>query len=301
MSGKSRLRSADSIIGALAARQHGSVGRWQLLARGLSRDQIDWRIRSGRLIPVHRGIYLVGHTATAPLAYEAAAILAFRGQATISHRSAAKLHGLLPWPPKAACWVTTPRGDSDRPGLIVRKATLDPSDITSIERIKTTTAARAILDCAAILPPDEDYRLETMCAEGHSKLHLVRRDRAADLGDWRDSAGASASKHIAKRPPLPGRASRLSRVSDQRALRVRRPGSGRRWGSSPTRRRVSRATSATSRTDRPVALLKVLLCIDGSLPFVKTSTYGLMSKPRIAALYRRSGLVCGSATAKLSS
>ena len=169
MSGKSRLRSADSIIGALAARQHGSVGRWQLLARGLSRDQIDWRIRSGRLIPVHRGIYLVGHTATAPLAYEAAAILAFRGQATISHRSAAKLHGLLPWPPKAACWVTTPRGDSDRPGLIVRKATLDPSDITSIERIKTTTAARAILDCAAILPPDEDYRLETMCAEGHSK------------------------------------------------------------------------------------------------------------------------------------
>ena len=97
-------------------------------------------------------------------------MLAFRGKATISHRSAAKLLGLLPWPPKAACWVTTPRGDSDRPGLIVRKATLEPCDITTIERIKVTTASRTILDCAAILPPDEDYRLEEMCAEAIPKL-----------------------------------------------------------------------------------------------------------------------------------
>jgi very-short-patch-repair endonuclease len=165
MGGKLRPRSPDSIIGALADLQHGAVARWQLLARGLTGREIDRRIVDGRLRPVHRGVYLVGHMATAPLAYEAAAVLAFRGQATISHRSAAKLLELLPWPPKAACWVTTPRGDSSRPGLIVRKATLAPCYITSIERIKVTTAARTILDCAAILPPDEDYRLEEMCAQ----------------------------------------------------------------------------------------------------------------------------------------
>ena len=55
-------------------------------------------------------------------------------------------------------------------GLIVRKATLEPCDITSIERIKVTTAARTILDCAAVLPPDEDYRLEEMCAQAIPKL-----------------------------------------------------------------------------------------------------------------------------------
>ena len=169
MGGKLRLRSADAVIGALADLQHGAVARWQLLAHGLTGREIDRRIADGRLRPIHRGVYVVGHTAAAPLAYEAAAILAFRGQATISHRSAAKLHGLLPWPPNAACWVTTPRGDSSRSGLVVRKATLEPSDITSIERIKTTTAARTVLDCAAILPRDEDYRLEAMCAEAHSK------------------------------------------------------------------------------------------------------------------------------------
>lgn len=169
MSGKSRPQSADAIIGALADLQHGAVARWQLLARGLSRDQIDLRIADGRLRPVHRGVYLVGHLATAPLAYEASAVLAFRSGATISHRSAAKLHGILAWPPRAACWVTTPRGDSDRPGLIVRKATLEPCDVTSIERIPLTTAARTILDCAAILPAAEDDRLEQMCTEAHAK------------------------------------------------------------------------------------------------------------------------------------
>ena len=67
--------------------------RWQLLARGLTRHEIDGADQGRSPRPVHRGVYLVGHIATAPLAYEAAAILAFRGKATISHRSAAKLLG----------------------------------------------------------------------------------------------------------------------------------------------------------------------------------------------------------------
>ena len=176
------------------------MARWQLLQRCISPQEIKTRISDGRLIPVHRGVYLVGHAATSPLAYEAAALLAFRGQATISHRSAAKLLGLLPWPPKAACWVTTSRGDSDRPGLIVRKATLEPCDITSVRRIRTTTAARTVLDCAAILPPNEDYRLEEMCAQAIPKLA-----RLSDL--W---------EQIERNPGKPG-TPRLARVLGRHA------------------------------------------------------------------------------------
>ena len=40
MSAQSRPRSVDAIIGALADLQHGAVARWQLIARGVSRDQI---------------------------------------------------------------------------------------------------------------------------------------------------------------------------------------------------------------------------------------------------------------------
>ena len=159
-------RFVDAIIGALADRQQGCVARRQLIARGVTADQITRRIKDGRLRPVHRGVYLVGHAILPQYAKEAAAILAFDGPAFVSHRSAARLHRILPWPPNADVWVTTTHGRS-RMGLIVSNASLDPRDITRVERIPTTSAARAILECAAVLPADEDDRLERMCAEAH--------------------------------------------------------------------------------------------------------------------------------------
>ena len=96
--------------------------------------------------------------------------------------------------------MTTPRGDSDRPGLIVRKATLEPCDITTIERIKVTTAARTILDCAAILPPDEDSRLEEMCAQA-----IPKQAKPSDL-----------LEQIERNPGKPG-APRLGALLEQRA------------------------------------------------------------------------------------
>lgn len=180
MGGKLRSRSADAIIGVLADLQHGAVARYQLLRRGVTPREIEIRIGDGRLRPVHRGVYLVGHLAAAALAHEAAAVLACGPGAVISHRSAAKLHSILPYPATADRWVTTARGDRRRPGLIVRRGGLDRRDVTRIDRVPVTTAARTILDCAAILPGDEeDDRLERMCAEAHA-LHLAR------LPDLRD-------------------------------------------------------------------------------------------------------------------
>ena len=69
----------DTVIGALADRQHGCVARRQLIARGITADQITRRIKDGRLRPIHRGVYLVGHGVLPANAKEAAAILAFDG------------------------------------------------------------------------------------------------------------------------------------------------------------------------------------------------------------------------------
>jgi very-short-patch-repair endonuclease len=157
----------DAVVGALADRQQGCVARRQLIARGITADQITRRIRDGRLRPIHRGVYLVGHAVLPPHAKEAAAILVYEGPAFISHRSSARLHRILPWPRNGDVSVTTPHGRS-RKGLIVSNARLDARDITRVHRIPTTTAARAILECAAILPLDEDDRLEQMCAEAHA-------------------------------------------------------------------------------------------------------------------------------------
>lgn len=179
-------RLVDAIIGALADRQHGCVARRQLIARGVTPDQITRRIKDGRLRPIHRGVYVVGHKVLPPFAREAAAILALPS-GVISHRSAARLHRILPWSPGAHVWITTSRGDCTRPGLIVRQARLDPRDITRVHRIPTTTAARAILECAAVLPANEDDRLEQMCAEAHAA-------GSAKLPDLRDQIARNPRK-----------------------------------------------------------------------------------------------------------
>ena len=53
--------------------------------------------RSGGLTPLlHRGVYVVGHSAPIPLADETAALLALRPGAVLSHETAARVWGLLP-------------------------------------------------------------------------------------------------------------------------------------------------------------------------------------------------------------
>ena len=52
---------ADLEVARLAARQHGVLSFGELLACGLSPDAISVRAHNGRLHPLHRGVYAVGH------------------------------------------------------------------------------------------------------------------------------------------------------------------------------------------------------------------------------------------------
>jgi hypothetical protein len=80
---------------ALASRQHGVVSLRQLLQLGFSRDAIRARVRTGRLLPLHRGVYAVGHLALTGRSKDLAAVLACGPEALLSHRSAGKLWGIL--------------------------------------------------------------------------------------------------------------------------------------------------------------------------------------------------------------
>src|SRR4051812_6814288 len=53
----SRTHGDDRLLAELARRQHGVVGREQLLRIGWSKDEVNWRLRSGRLHRLHRGVY----------------------------------------------------------------------------------------------------------------------------------------------------------------------------------------------------------------------------------------------------
>src|SRR3954469_25742255 len=93
---QTRPPSPGEAMAILAGRQHGVVARGQLLAEGLSRDAIGRRLRAGRLHPLHRGVYAVGHGHVSTEGRWGARVLACGVGAILSHRAAAALCGLRP-------------------------------------------------------------------------------------------------------------------------------------------------------------------------------------------------------------
>jgi very-short-patch-repair endonuclease len=142
----------DGGIAALARRQHGVVSRRQLRALGLDDNAVSYRVRTGRLHRLHRGVYAVGHTVLGARGRWMAAVLACGPDAALSHASAAALWELRP---SEATWidVTVPRvGARTRPGVRVhRPRTLGADELTVHHGIPVTTPGRTLLDLAATL------------------------------------------------------------------------------------------------------------------------------------------------------
>jgi Transcriptional regulator, AbiEi antitoxin/Protein of unknown function (DUF559) len=135
-------------VAELARRQHGIVGRDQLLGIGLRPSAIGRRLEAGRLHLIHRGVYAVGHTAITVRGRWMAAVLASGDGAVLSHRSATALFGI--WGSGAGeVHVTVPRKVRSH-GSIRRHFGLLPGDeVTVRDGIPVTSAARAVLDLAA--------------------------------------------------------------------------------------------------------------------------------------------------------
>jgi predicted transcriptional regulator of viral defense system len=148
--GERRTRPADALIAALADRQHGVVARRQLGALGLGARAIDHRLQCGRLHVVHRGVYAVGHRVLSPRGRWMAAVLACGDGAVLSHRSAAALWTIRPTS-RADVELTTPTQLRPRDGLLPHCAVLPADEVTTLDGIPVTTAARTLFDLAAVL------------------------------------------------------------------------------------------------------------------------------------------------------
>lgn len=132
----------------LARGQHGVVGRRQLYALGVTKEEIDGRVRSGGLHLLHRGVYAVGHTAITQRGRWMAAVLASGDGAVLSHRSATALWGI--WGSGTGeTHVTLPRKTRSRRGVRRHFGALPKDEVTVRDGIPVTSAARAVLDLAA--------------------------------------------------------------------------------------------------------------------------------------------------------
>jgi very-short-patch-repair endonuclease len=146
--GKSRTRGDDRSLSELARRQYGVVGRMQLLEAGWTKEEINWRIRQGRLHPVHIGVYAVGHRLISKQGRWMAAVLASGPEALLSHDTAAALWGLRGYS-GGAIHVTAPH-KSTSTKRIRRHFSVVPDDERAVEEgIPVTSVHRTIFDLAA--------------------------------------------------------------------------------------------------------------------------------------------------------
>jgi very-short-patch-repair endonuclease/predicted transcriptional regulator of viral defense system len=148
-----QTRAVDARIVELAERQHGVVGRRQLMALGVGREAIEVRLRGGRLHLLSPGVYAVGHRVLSREARWMAAVLACGTGAVLSHRSAAALWGIRP-PGSRAIEVTAPAKSRSRGRIHRHFAVLPADEVTERERIPVTTVPRTILDLGAVERPE---------------------------------------------------------------------------------------------------------------------------------------------------
>jgi hypothetical protein len=195
------MRGLTTTLAQIAGRQNGVVTRQQLLSAGLTSSATERQVASGTLIPVHRGVYRVGHAAPSIAATYSAAVLACGSDAVLSGRAAAYVQRLI-------------RGRAPRPeviapkkrrieGVLVSRCTrIDPREVTRMHNIPMAAVPRSLVDLAGLVQ-SQDLAWAVHQAQilhgvkpPHVDAVLARRPRSRGAGLLRDIlvGGALLSK-----------------------------------------------------------------------------------------------------------
>ena len=172
----------DRTLARLAGSSHGVVTRQQLLAAGLTLEEIRHRLQSGALLREYRGVYRVGHRAPSHEARYLAAVWACGRGAVLSGRAAGHLLGILATPPSMP-EVTAPT-ERRVPGVKTRRSRhIHPLDAAVWRGIPVTTPARTLVDLSSVLAVHDLARacheagIRHGTAPGEVELVLARRPR----------------------------------------------------------------------------------------------------------------------------
>jgi very-short-patch-repair endonuclease len=192
--GTENVEHPDRALGELAGRQHGVVARRQLAALGLSDKMVHDRVRRGRLLRLHRGVYAVGHARLRREGWWMAAVLAAGDGALLSHRDAAALHGLRPPGDRRRVEVTTSGRAGSTSRIEVHATTvLDDEDQATVAGIPATGVARTLVDLAAVVAP-RDLAKALEEAERRRVLDVADLDRALERTRQRNGHGHAAMR-----------------------------------------------------------------------------------------------------------
>jgi hypothetical protein len=187
------VRTVEQIIARIAGRQHGIVTWAEMVAAGISAEQIRHRVNIGALIRVHRGVYSVGHRALTTEARYLAAVKACGPGAVLCGRAAAYLLGILkaavPPPPE----VMTPTERRVTGVKTKRVRRIDRRDVATVKGIPCTTVPRTLVDLAADMDDDPFARL---CHEAGVKYGTTPRHVKAVMARRGRTTGAARIRRV---------------------------------------------------------------------------------------------------------
>jgi very-short-patch-repair endonuclease len=181
-------RTVEEVVGQLARGQHGVVTRAQLLGAGVTAKEVTRRLERKALLPVHRGVYRVGHRAPSVEARYMAAVLACGPGALLSGLAAAHLWGLTRGsapPPE----VTAPTERRVKGVKTRRSRSAKPA--TTCRGIPTTTVPQTLVDLSSLLSLED---LARACHEAGVNHRTTPRQVEAVLKG--NSKGASHLRRV---------------------------------------------------------------------------------------------------------
>ena len=146
------MTKSDHSIAALAEQQYGVFTSAHARAVGFTRDQRDKRVRAGRWVLEHPGVYRMAGVPWSWRGQLLADCWSVRGMAAASHRAAAELRE-LPGACTAFVEITCERWRrTRRPNLVVHEtSSLDTDDIEILDGIPVTTVEQTLLGLAAVV------------------------------------------------------------------------------------------------------------------------------------------------------
>lgn len=144
---------AERDLVARATAQHGLISRSQALGAGLSRQAIGRRLETGRWTLLRPGVYAVGAPPSTWHQQVLSACLAGGPDVVVSHRSAARLWGLVDADGRTEVTVAGDRRVR-LPGVRVHQSILLPElDRVVREQVPVTSLSRTLADVASHQDP----------------------------------------------------------------------------------------------------------------------------------------------------
>lgn len=140
----------DRLLAEIAASQGGAIRRDQALDSGLSKGQIDRRVRDGRWTPIGAfGYRVIDMPGSLDLVRAAVASLP---NAVVSHDAAAELHNMPKLRRGTATVLVHSQTTHDFPGVTVHRChDLLDEHVVEIDSLPVTTVPRTIVDLSRFL------------------------------------------------------------------------------------------------------------------------------------------------------